>query len=86
MLQTTIHIQDITGEDSKNLKPIASGALYRSLLAWATKQPDAPYIVEAETGQELSYARTLAAVNKMRQMLGAGKIFGAPDMLSPQHS
>lgn len=63
-------IQGVTGEDVKSIKPIASGSLYRSLVAWAAIQPGATCIVEAETGREFTYARTLAAVNRMRQLLG----------------
>lgn len=51
-------------------EPLASGTIYRSLMAWAKIQPGATYLVEAETGREFTYARTLAAVNGMRQLLG----------------
>ena len=46
------------------------GSLYKSLLQWAELQPDAPAIVEAETGYKLSYAQVLAGVNALRQLLG----------------
>ena len=69
-LQMTVQIQDVTGEDIKSLRPPTSGSLYRSLVTWAAIKPDTPYIVEAETGREFSYAHTLAAVNTMRQLLG----------------
>ena len=54
----------------KSLEPLASGSLYRSLVAWAKRQPGAAYLVEAETGRACTYARTLASVNRMRQLLG----------------
>lgn len=46
------------------------GALWRSLVRWAAIQPLAPCIIEAETGRELSYAQTLAAVQALRGLLG----------------
>ncbi|HEY7415730.1 MAG TPA: AMP-binding protein [Ktedonobacteraceae bacterium] len=49
---------------------LQSGTLYYSLLKWANIQPDKVYIGEAETGRELTYAQTLAAVNAVRQALG----------------
>jgi acyl-CoA synthetase (AMP-forming)/AMP-acid ligase II len=61
----------VGGHDATSIQPIADGSLYKSLVKWATSQPDATYIVEAETGRELPYARTLAAVNSMRQKLGS---------------
>lgn len=57
-------------EDVKGIDQLADGSLYRSLVRWAAIQPDATFLVEAETGQELTYAHTLAAVNSMRQLLG----------------
>ncbi|MFL5700832.1 MAG: AMP-binding protein [Ktedonobacteraceae bacterium] len=54
----------------KSLESLASGSLSRSLVAWAKSQPDAAYIVEAETGRECTYARVLDSVNRMRQLLG----------------
>ena len=72
------YIRDLTREDVKShddksgtyLEPLASGTLYRSLVAWAKIQPGATYLVEAETGREFTYARTFVAVNRMRQLLG----------------
>src|SRR5260370_8032666 len=49
---------------------VPESSLYRSLVRWAKTRPGATYIVEAETGRELTYAHTLAAVNEMRQLLG----------------
>src|SRR5260370_37013769 len=49
---------------------VPESSLYRSLVRWAKIRPGATYIVEAETGRELTYAHTLAAVNEMRQLLG----------------
>lgn len=63
-------IRDVSGGDVSDIEPGANGSLYRSLVGWAATQPDATYIVEAETGREFTYARTLAAVNKMRQEIG----------------
>lgn len=57
-------------EDVKSTQQLAHGSLYKSLVEWATKQPDAIYLVEAETGRTFTYAQTLAAVNEMRQHLG----------------
>ncbi|HJT55268.1 MAG TPA: AMP-binding protein [Ktedonobacteraceae bacterium] len=57
-------------EDLKSVQALTSGSLYRSLVRWAHVQPDEPLVAEAETGRELSYARTLAAVHSMRRMLG----------------
>jgi acyl-CoA synthetase (AMP-forming)/AMP-acid ligase II len=49
---------------------LIQGKLYASLIKWAAVQPQATFLVEAETGRTLSYAQTLAAVNRMRQFLG----------------
>ena len=49
---------------------IPESSLYRNLVRWAKTQAGATYIVEAETGRELTYAHTLTAVNEMRQLLG----------------
>ena len=54
----------------KSLESLASGSLYRSLVAWAKSQPDAAYIVQAETGRACTYARVFDSVNRMRQLLG----------------
>ncbi|HTD19863.1 MAG TPA: hypothetical protein VK667_10070, partial [Ktedonobacteraceae bacterium] len=62
-------MRDMTGEDVRRLEPRASGTFYRSLVAWAKIQPGAAYLVEAETGRELTYAHTLASVNSVRQLL-----------------
>ncbi len=51
-------------------RPIEQGSLFSSLVRWAVLQPEATFIVEAETGRKLSYAQTLAAVHVFRQMLG----------------
>jgi acyl-CoA synthetase (AMP-forming)/AMP-acid ligase II len=48
----------------------AYGSLYNSLRRWARTQPEASFIIEAETGNEITYAHTLAAVNMMRLFLG----------------
>src|SRR5260370_23145058 len=69
-LHMIAHMRDMTGEDVRRLEPRASGTFYRSLVAWAKIQPGAPYLVEAETGRELTYAHTLASVNSVRQLLG----------------
>jgi acyl-CoA synthetase (AMP-forming)/AMP-acid ligase II len=57
-------------DDIKSNERIPAGSLYRSLVRWAKTQPGATYLVEAETGRELTYGHTLAAVNEMRQLLG----------------
>lgn len=67
---TTVQIRDVTREDVKSLEPLASGSLYRSLVAWAKRQPGAAFIVEAETGRVCTYVHALASVNRMRQLLG----------------
>jgi acyl-CoA synthetase (AMP-forming)/AMP-acid ligase II len=54
---------------SKN-SVIPYGSLFDSLVKWAATQPDAVFIMEAETGRELTYAQALAAVNTMRQTPG----------------
>ena len=57
-------------EDVKSLQPLTNGALYRSLVKWAARQPEMTFIVEAETGRELPYSQTLTAVNALRELLG----------------
>lgn len=57
-------------EQIRKNSEIQYGSLFNSLVKWATISPDAVYIVEAETGRELTYAQTLAAVNTVRQVLG----------------
>lgn len=47
-----------------------SGSLYRSLQKWSVLQPDAPAIIEAETGREFTYAQAYTGVNKLLQFLG----------------
>lgn len=49
---------------------LIQGTLYRNLIKWAALRPEAPFLIEAETGQALSYGQTLAAVNRMRMVLG----------------
>jgi len=44
--------------------------LYGSLVRWATVQPDAVFIVEAETGRELTYRQCLSAVRALWRFLG----------------
>ncbi len=44
--------------------------LYESLVYWGTKQPDATFIVEAESGRQVTYGQALAAVNMMMKFLG----------------
>jgi len=57
-------------EHSQNNSLSSSGSLFQSLLKWADLQPDTIFIVEAETGRELTYAQALAGVNALRQFLG----------------
>ncbi len=45
--------------------------LHERLLAWATTQPEAPFIIEAETGSALTYGQSLTAVQSLRRVLGA---------------
>ncbi|HTI13483.1 MAG TPA: AMP-binding protein [Dictyobacter sp.] len=58
-------------EEIVALEKLPYGSLYLCLVKWAQKQPDAPYIVEAETGRTFSYAQTLHAVNALREALGS---------------
>ncbi|HLW02113.1 MAG TPA: AMP-binding protein [Ktedonobacterales bacterium] len=44
--------------------------LYDELLHWETSQPDAPFIIEAETGKTLSYGESIAALQALRRALG----------------
>lgn len=46
------------------------GLLFKSLTTWAEKQPDAPFICEAESGQEINYAQALIAVCALRYLFG----------------
>jgi acyl-CoA synthetase (AMP-forming)/AMP-acid ligase II len=57
-------------EQFRKHSQIQYGSLFNSLVKWAATQPDAVYIVEAETGCELTYAQALAAVHTMQQTLG----------------
>ncbi len=57
-------------ELSKHYSLNSPGSLFKSLVKWASFQPDAVSIVEAETGRELTYAQTLAGVNALRRFLG----------------
>ncbi|HLH63341.1 MAG TPA: AMP-binding protein [Ktedonobacteraceae bacterium] len=57
-------------EDLEAIRNLARGSLYRSLVEWARIEPDTTFVVEAETGRELTYVHALAAVNAIRQMLG----------------
>jgi acyl-CoA synthetase (AMP-forming)/AMP-acid ligase II len=57
-------------EHIQSSRRIEQGSLFNSLVQWAALQPEATFIVEAETGREISYAQTLAAVHAFRQALG----------------
>src|SRR5258706_13249425 len=48
----------------------ASSILFDHLSHWASVQPDAAFMVEAETGRTVRYAQTLAAVHRLRRDLG----------------
>src|SRR5260221_13256198 len=48
----------------------ASSILFDHLSHSASVQPDAAFIVEAETGRTVTYAQTLAAVHRLRRALG----------------
>jgi acyl-CoA synthetase (AMP-forming)/AMP-acid ligase II len=48
-----------------------SGLLYEHLRSWATIRPGAPFLIEAETGVTLTYERSFAACQAMRQTIGA---------------
>jgi acyl-CoA synthetase (AMP-forming)/AMP-acid ligase II len=60
----------LTQEHVRQIQRVEQGLLYRSLLRWVKLQPDAPAIVEAETGRQLSYLQILAAVQAVRRWLG----------------
>lgn len=60
----------ILKEQVRKHSEIQYGSLFKSLLKQAAIQPDAVFIVEAETGRELTYAQALATVGAMRQNLG----------------
>ncbi len=57
-------------EKRKSTYQAADGSLYKALCQWARTQPEAPFLIEAETGREIPYAHALAAVNTMRHFLG----------------
>ncbi len=57
-------------EQIRKQSEIQYGSLYEGLAKWAGTQPDKVYIIEAETGRELTYAQALAAVNLTRLALG----------------
>ncbi|HKV58267.1 MAG TPA: AMP-binding protein [Ktedonobacteraceae bacterium] len=57
-------------EHVRNIGEIQHGSLFNSLVKQAAIQPDAVYMIEAESGRELTYAQALSAVNTMRQTLG----------------
>src|SRR5579884_650869 len=42
----------------------------QKLVAWAEIQPGKPFIIEAESGRQLTYSQTLASVQAARKMLG----------------
>ncbi len=56
-------------ENRKNIQAV-DGSLYKALCQWARTQPEAAFIIEAETGREIAYAHALAAINTMRHFLG----------------
>ncbi len=47
------------------------GVLQERLVYWATARPDSPFLIEADTGNTLTYRHCLAAVQAMRRLLGA---------------
>ncbi|HLW02073.1 MAG TPA: AMP-binding protein [Ktedonobacterales bacterium] len=48
-----------------------SGLLYEHLRNWAATRPEAPFLIEAETGVTLTYKQSFTACQAMRQHLGA---------------
>lgn len=58
-------------KDQFTLHQITSESLYRSLVKWASVQPEAIYAVEIETQHEFTYLQTLTAVNATRNALGS---------------
>lgn len=46
------------------------GQLFKSLLHWASRQPSALFLLEAESGQKLTYEQALAAVDTFQRVLG----------------
>jgi acyl-CoA synthetase (AMP-forming)/AMP-acid ligase II len=61
----------IEDERTKGASMTPGCLLHEQLLAWATAQPEAPFIVEAETGSTLTYSQSFAAVQALRRFLGA---------------
>ena len=55
---------------ARDIEQANAGTLYKSLLKWTLLRPNEPYVIEAETGRELTFAQTLAAVNELRQFFG----------------
>jgi acyl-CoA synthetase (AMP-forming)/AMP-acid ligase II len=45
--------------------------LYEKLMYWATTQPEAPFLLEAETGKMLTYGQSIAAIEALRRSFGA---------------
>jgi acyl-CoA synthetase (AMP-forming)/AMP-acid ligase II len=45
-------------------------SLYARLLQWAAVQPEAPCVIEAETGRTLTYRECVSAVQATRRLLG----------------
>jgi len=56
-------------DDVKGSQPLTSGSLYRNLAKWASVQQEKTYIVEAETGRELTYSKTFTAINELQELL-----------------
>ena len=52
----------------------ANHALDAALRHWATHTPDAPFIVEADTGAVMTYAAIASAVRRWRQALGPAPV------------
>lgn len=50
---------------------ILNDDLHRALLRAAINHPAQPFVIEAETGQVMTYGQCLAAVNDVRRMIGA---------------
>jgi acyl-CoA synthetase (AMP-forming)/AMP-acid ligase II len=45
-------------------------ALYDKLISWGIRQPETPFIIEAETGNILTYGQSMAALDALRRFLG----------------
>lgn len=52
------------------MEPESEGTLLRTLSHWATVQPNHPFLVEAESGETLTYGQTYAALWQARHFLG----------------